>query len=133
MEAKRIETLLAEDRRGDAVEYFCLSVGMPREVVEGMRHTPRWAELEAMAPTMAYDSELMDDIGRGATVPDRPSRPREVRAPRPHRRGEPGVDDRRRPAARRSCAEQSVQSPGGPRSRRAPRLLAPVLTEFLVG
>ena len=68
-EAKRIETLLAEDRRGDAVENFCLSVGMPREVVEGMRHTPRWAELEAMAPTMAYDSELMGDIGRGATVP----------------------------------------------------------------
>jgi len=68
-EAKRIETLLAEDRRGDAVEYFCLSVGMPREMVEGMRHTPRWAEIEAMAPTMAYYSELMGDIGRGATVP----------------------------------------------------------------
>jgi hypothetical protein len=38
-------------------------------MVDGMRRTPRWAELEAMAHTMAYDSEIMDDIGTGGTVP----------------------------------------------------------------
>jgi len=38
-------------------------------MVEGMRQTPRWAELEAMAPTLAYDSEIMGDIGRDGTVP----------------------------------------------------------------
>jgi hypothetical protein len=26
-----------------------------------MRQTPRWAELEAMAPTLAYDSEIVGD------------------------------------------------------------------------
>jgi pimeloyl-ACP methyl ester carboxylesterase len=68
-EAEHIKTLLAEGRRGDAVEYFWRSIGMPQEMVEGMRRTPRWAELEAMAPTMAYDSAVMGDISRGGAVP----------------------------------------------------------------
>ena len=68
-EAEHIKTLLAEERRGDAVEYFWRSIGMPQEMVDQMRHTPRWAELEAMAPTMAYDSAVMGDISRDGTVP----------------------------------------------------------------
>ncbi|MGH9271846.1 MAG: alpha/beta fold hydrolase, partial [Ilumatobacteraceae bacterium] len=68
-EAEHLKTLLAEDRRGDAVEYFWRSIGMPPEMVDGMRHTPRWAELEAMAHTMAHDSEVMGDISRGGTIP----------------------------------------------------------------
>jgi pimeloyl-ACP methyl ester carboxylesterase len=68
-EAEHIKTLLAEERRGDALQYFWRSIGMPQEMVDEMRHTPRWTELEAMAPTMAYDSEVMGDIGRGGAVP----------------------------------------------------------------
>ena len=68
-EAEHIKTLLAEDRRGDAVEYFWRSIGMPPEMVDQMRHTPRWAELEAMAHTMAHDSAVMGDISRGGTIP----------------------------------------------------------------
>ena len=66
---ENLRTILAEDRRGDAVELFMTMVGTPQEMVEGMRHTPRWAELEAIAPTLAYDSEVMGDIGRGGTTP----------------------------------------------------------------
>src|SRR5215204_3185465 len=54
---------------GDAVELCMTTIGMPQEVVEGMRHTPRWAGLEAMAPTLAYDSEIMGDSSTGGTVP----------------------------------------------------------------
>src|ERR671911_2598082 len=68
-EAEHIKTLLAEDRRGEAVEYFWRSIGMLQEMIDQMRHTPRWTELEAMAPTMAYDSAVMGDISRGGTVP----------------------------------------------------------------
>jgi pimeloyl-ACP methyl ester carboxylesterase len=68
-EAEHIKTLLAEDRRGDAIEYFWRSIGMPPEMVDQMRHTPRWAELEAMAHTMAYDSEVMGDCSTGGAVP----------------------------------------------------------------
>ena len=64
-----LKALLSEDRRGDAVELFMTMVGMPQEMIEGMRHTPRWAKLEAIAPTLAYDSEVMGDIGRDGTIP----------------------------------------------------------------
>ena len=74
---QNLKDMLSEARRGDAVELFMTLVGMPQEMVEGMRHTPRWAELEAMAPTLAYDSEVMGDIGRDGTIPvDQASRVR---------------------------------------------------------
>src|SRR5215216_6395070 len=66
---ENLKAMLSEDRRGDAVELFMKMVGMPQEMVEGMRQTPRWAELEAMAPTLAYDSEIMGDRSTGGTVP----------------------------------------------------------------
>ena len=66
---ERHRALLAEDRRGDAVELVMTTAGMPREMVAEMRRTPRWTELEAMAPTIVYDSEIMGDIDTGETVP----------------------------------------------------------------
>ena len=66
---ENLKAMLSEDRRGDAVELFMTMVGMPQEMIEGMRRTPRWAGLEAIAPTLAYDSEVMGDIGRGGTIP----------------------------------------------------------------
>src|ERR671916_3401090 len=62
---EKLKAILSEGRRGDAVELFMRLVGMPREMIEGMRRTPRWAELEALAPTLAYDSEVMGDASRG--------------------------------------------------------------------
>jgi pimeloyl-ACP methyl ester carboxylesterase len=66
---ENLKAMLSEDRRGDAVELFMTTMGIPQETIEGMRHTPRWAALEAMAPTLAYDSEVMGDIGREGTIP----------------------------------------------------------------
>src|ERR687894_1707906 len=54
---KNLKAMLSEDRYGEAVELFMTLVGIPQEVVEGMRHTSGWAKLEAMARTLAYDSE----------------------------------------------------------------------------
>jgi pimeloyl-ACP methyl ester carboxylesterase len=65
-EADRIKTLLAEDRRGDAIEYVMRGIGISPEVINGMRQDPRTL---AMAHTMAYDSEIMGDISRGGTIP----------------------------------------------------------------
>jgi pimeloyl-ACP methyl ester carboxylesterase len=66
---EHLEAILSEDRRGDAVELFMTTVGMPQEMIEGTRHTPRWAELEALAPTLAYDSKVMGDTSRDGTIP----------------------------------------------------------------
>jgi pimeloyl-ACP methyl ester carboxylesterase len=66
---ENLKAVLSKDRRGDAVVLFMTLVGMPREMVEGMRSAPSWAGLEAMAPTLAYDSEVMGDISRDGTIP----------------------------------------------------------------
>ena len=42
---EKLKATLSEGRRGEAVELFMTMVGMPQEMIEGMRHTPRWAEL----------------------------------------------------------------------------------------
>jgi pimeloyl-ACP methyl ester carboxylesterase len=45
------------------------TVGTPQETVDLMRSEPWWAGMEAIAPTLAYDSEVMGDSSRGGTIP----------------------------------------------------------------
>lgn len=54
--------LVAQDRRGDAVEYFMSKVvGMPDEFVASAKSQPWWPWQEALAHTLAYDAEVMGD------------------------------------------------------------------------
>jgi pimeloyl-ACP methyl ester carboxylesterase len=66
---ENLKAILSEDGRGDAVALFMTTVGTPVEMVEGMRGEPWWAGMEAVAPTLAYDSEIMGDLSRGGTIP----------------------------------------------------------------
>ena len=66
---EELETRLSEGRRGDDVELFFTTVGVPGQMVDEIRQTPRWAELEEIAPTVAYDSEVMGDVGRDGSIP----------------------------------------------------------------
>jgi pimeloyl-ACP methyl ester carboxylesterase len=67
--SENLRTILAEDRRGDAVELFMRRVGTPQEMVDQMRKESWWMGIEALAPTLAYDSEVMGDSSRGGTIP----------------------------------------------------------------
>lgn len=49
---------------------FYRGTGMPDEMVEDMRHTPMWPGLISLAPTLAYDSAVMDDIENGGSIPE---------------------------------------------------------------
>jgi pimeloyl-ACP methyl ester carboxylesterase len=61
-QVEQYETMIAEGRRGDAVEYFMTRViGMPAEMVAGMRGQPWWPAQEALAHTLAYDARIMGD------------------------------------------------------------------------
>ncbi|HEY6678053.1 MAG TPA: alpha/beta hydrolase [Actinomycetota bacterium] len=61
-QVSQYETMIAEGRRGDAVEYFMTKViGMPPEVAAGARTQPWWAATEALAHTLAYDARIMGD------------------------------------------------------------------------
>jgi pimeloyl-ACP methyl ester carboxylesterase len=57
--------LLDVGRRGDAMELFMRTVGLPEEMIAGMRHAPMWSGMVAIAPTLAYDAAIMGD----STVP----------------------------------------------------------------
>jgi hypothetical protein len=59
----RLDDLIEQGRYGDATELFLVTaVEMPAEVVAPMRTAPLWKELEALAPTLAYDVLGMGDF-----------------------------------------------------------------------
>ncbi|GII28390.1 alpha/beta fold hydrolase [Planotetraspora mira] len=67
---ERLDALLAEGRRGDALElFFTTPCAFPAEMVTGMKDAPIWAALEAIAPTLAYDGRFMADTMSGRPLP----------------------------------------------------------------
>jgi hypothetical protein len=56
-----LATLLAADRRGDALALFMRRVGLPEEMIAGARQSPYWQAGEQLAPTLAYDAAVMGD------------------------------------------------------------------------
>jgi pimeloyl-ACP methyl ester carboxylesterase len=71
----QLSELLEEDRRGDAVALFMRTVGLPEEMIAGMREAPMWPALEAIAHTLLYDATIMGDslvpadVAASVTVP----------------------------------------------------------------
>jgi pimeloyl-ACP methyl ester carboxylesterase len=64
---RQLRQALAEGRRGDAVALFMRFVGTPAERIDGMRRTPVWPGMEAVAPTLAYDHAAI--LGEPWSVP----------------------------------------------------------------
>jgi pimeloyl-ACP methyl ester carboxylesterase len=61
----QLTELLDAGRRGDAMALFMKTVGLPEEMIAGMRNAPMWPGMEAIAHTLAYDATIMGD----STVP----------------------------------------------------------------
>jgi pimeloyl-ACP methyl ester carboxylesterase len=57
----RLETLLAEDRRSEAVTLFLRTIGVPGFFRGALRLTPIWRKLKRLAPTLVYDAIVMGD------------------------------------------------------------------------
>ncbi len=67
---QRLDDAVAGGRPGDAVELFLTAAaGMPAEAVPGMRQSPFWPALEAVAHTIAYDGRIMGTTMSGAPLP----------------------------------------------------------------
>lgn len=64
---RQLTMALEEGRSGDAVALFMNVGGMSPEQIEGMRQTPAWPALEAIAPTLAYDHAAI--LGANGIVP----------------------------------------------------------------
>jgi pimeloyl-ACP methyl ester carboxylesterase len=54
------------DRRADAAALFMKFVGVPDEMIEGMRQGSMWHAMERVAPTLIYDAAV---LGEDRTVP----------------------------------------------------------------
>ncbi|WP_407561370.1 alpha/beta fold hydrolase [Streptomyces sp. 184] len=71
----RLHELLAAGDRDGAVTHFIGGVGAPPEAIREMKATSLWAEFTALAPTLAYDYDVLGDgrvpAGRlaGVSVP----------------------------------------------------------------
>ena len=58
---EQLTAVLADGRRGDALELFMRLAGSPDEAIEGARRAPVWPHLEVLAPTLAYDAACLGD------------------------------------------------------------------------
>ena len=57
-----IAELVAAGRRGDAVEHFNKSIGVPEEMLAGIRDAPFWPTLEQAAHTLVYDTTITSSL-----------------------------------------------------------------------
>jgi pimeloyl-ACP methyl ester carboxylesterase len=61
--AMQLAELVSSGRRGDAVELFqTKAVGIPPEVVAGLRNAPFWPSLEKIAHTLVYDATIIGNL-----------------------------------------------------------------------
>ncbi len=61
-----VARLIVTGRRGEAYEHWMRGIGVPGEMIAGMRQSPLWPALEATAHTLIYDSLIP-----GSLPPDR--------------------------------------------------------------
>ncbi len=54
--------LLDAGKHDEAISVFLEGIGIPQEVIGGMQHSPQWATMTALAPTLAYDTMLASDL-----------------------------------------------------------------------
>lgn len=67
---QRLDDCVAGGRPGDAVELFMTAAaGLPADAVAGLRQSPFWPTMEAVAPTIAYDGRIMGTTMSGAPLP----------------------------------------------------------------
>jgi pimeloyl-ACP methyl ester carboxylesterase len=126
--------LVSAGRRGDAVEFFMTTaVGVPADVVAGMREQPFWSSLESTAHTLVYDGTIMGDTMVGSAAPLR--RWASVEVPSLVMDGGASPDWQRHavralvdvlPDARHRTLEGQDHGP-------ASEVLAPALVEFFLG
>ena len=123
----RLKKLLASGRKGNAVALFVRNVGVSARQVQAMKRLPMWRGLEALAPTLAYDSEV---LGEGHSLPR--ALLKRITTPTLVMHGEAGAPSMRDAAQATSAAVPKAQlrSLAGQTHGVSPQVLAPVLAEY---
>ncbi|MFH9610693.1 hypothetical protein [Streptomyces sp. NPDC017448] len=125
--------LVKQGAYGDAVAYFMsAAVGMPAEVIAGMRQAPFWAGMEATARTLPYDGQVMGDTMSGR--PLRADRWRSVTVPVLIGSGDAGAPHMLTGARELAAlaGNFTLHVFPGQEHNIGPEILAPVLTGFFI-
>jgi pimeloyl-ACP methyl ester carboxylesterase len=124
---QKLKKSLGSGRRGDAVALFVQSVGVSKKQVEAMKRLPMWPGLVKLAPTLAYDSEVM---GKGHALPA--ARLARITAPTLVMHGGAGAPLMRDAAQAISkiIPKARLRTLAGQTHGVSPKVLAPVLEEF---
>ncbi|HEX5902109.1 MAG TPA: alpha/beta hydrolase [Actinomycetota bacterium] len=130
----RLDGFRAEDRRGDAVEYFMTAgVGLSQEEVAQMRGAPFWPGLEAVAHTLPYEARVTGYDGPDRSLPV--ERWKAIEVPVLAMAGEASPDWMRNVA--RAVAEAlpdaTYRSLPGQTHQAEPAVVVPALREFFLG
>jgi pimeloyl-ACP methyl ester carboxylesterase len=125
---RQLTKFLADGRPDDAAALFMKLVGMPTDQIDGMRNSPGWPSMEAIAPTLAYDHTAI--LGEHNSVPTELA----ARVPVPtlvmHGGASlpsTGVTAR---ALSRAMPQAELRTVAGQTHEASPGALAPVLVEF---
>jgi pimeloyl-ACP methyl ester carboxylesterase len=124
---RQLKKLLASKRHSDAVVLFIKAVGVSDRQIQAIRKMPRWRGLEAMAPTLAYESAV---LGQGHSLPT--ALLAGVATPTLVMHGGAGAPSMRDAAKAISEAIPNAQlcTLAGQTHGVRPKVLAPVLEEF---
>ncbi len=127
---RQLKKLLASGRNGDAVALFVRNVGVSDKQIQAMKNMPMWRGLEAMAPTLAYESAV---LGKGHSVPTARLEGITTRTLVMHGgAGAPSMRDAAQ-AISKSIPKAQFRTLAGQTHGVSPKVLAPVLTEFFSG
>ncbi len=124
---RELKKLLASGRNGDAVALFIRAVGVSERQLQAIRRLPMWRGLEAMAPTLAYESGV---LGQGHSLPA--ALLARITIPTLVMHGGAGAPAMRSAAKEISQAVSHAQlrTLAGQTHGVRPKVLAPVLEEF---
>ena len=122
-----LKKLLASGRNGDAVALFIKSVGVSDNQIQAMKGMPMWRGLVKLAPTLAYDSDIM---GKGHMLPAARLARISVPALVMHGgKGSPAMRDAAK-AISEAIPDARFRTLAGQTHGVSPRVIAPVLAEF---
>jgi pimeloyl-ACP methyl ester carboxylesterase len=124
---RQLKKLLAAGHNEDAVALFVHNVGVSDKQIQAMKRMPMWRGLEALAPTLAYDSDV---LGEGHALPT--AHLAAITRPTLVMHGGAGAPSMRDVAQAISEAIPKAQfrTLAGQTHGVSPKALAPVLTEF---
>jgi pimeloyl-ACP methyl ester carboxylesterase len=122
-----VAKLIVVGRRSDAFEHWMNGIGVPAEMISGMRQAPYWPSLELLAHTLVYDSIVLTSLPV-ASVPA-------ITTPTMVLASDASSDQLRKWAQGVSdtLPNGSIRILKGVWHGVSPEVLAPVMTEFLIG